>query len=455
MSNIPEDQITEWLKKLERESWQLELLVSAFTIFLLIQATVAFDDFITDIEFQYNFQSSRYSMLYLFLGLIHKSLEALVFCLVSHLMLRGFWIGTIGLRSVQSNIDFSSLNYSSFFTEKLKKKVISLDQLVIKLDEICSVIFAFAFLVISILMAFGLYLLFLGLVALVLSAIGSLSPEWMDQFLVVTFLIILLTLMFSGLIYMVDYFTLGFIKKIKWLSRVYYPFYRFYNVITLSVLSRSIYYYMISKFSKKRIRLVYAVAATLLFFSLIFRFDQHPYYPERHSAFGMTSNHYDNLRPEEDYVVRASIASDYVDKPHFKLFIRYDARDNELINSHCEGFTPMKEDGLNWRFRTEFKNNNLHIGDQKFADEDLDKILSCLCSIYQISINDSVYNDLKYRFYTHPARDQRGIITSIPTDDFLDGENVLEIKKILIDSAGVKTPDDYTIIPFWYQAPAN
>lgn len=452
MSNIPEDQITEWLKKLERESWQLELLVSAFTIFLLIQATASFDEFITDIEFQYNLQSSRYSMLYLFLGLIHKSLEALVFCLVSHLMLRGFWIGTIGLRSVQSNIDFASLNYSSFFTERLKKKVISLDQLVIKLDEICSVIFAFAFLVISILMAFGLYLLFLGLVAVMLSAIGTFIPDWMDPFMVVFVLVIMLTLMFTGLIYMIDYFTLGFFKKLGWFSKIYYPFYRLYNVITISVLSRSIYYYMISKFSKKKIRLVYALAGFLLFFSLIFRFDQHPFYPERNNAYGMTANHYDNLRPEKDYISKASIASDYVDEPHFKLFIRYDARDNELINAHCEDFTPMKEDGLNWRFKTEFKNNNLHIGNQSFADEDFEQLLTCLTSVYQIFVNDSLYTDLKFRFYTHPSKSQRGIITAIPTDGFFKGENVLQLKKVTIDSAGVRTPEDFTTIPFWYQA---
>lgn len=451
MSNIPEDQITEWLKKLERESWQLELLVSAFTIFLLIQATISFDSFITEIEYQYNFQSSRYSMLYLFLGLVHKSLEALVICLISHLMLRGFWIGTIGLRSVQSNIDFSSLNYSTFFTEKLKKKVISLDQLVIKLDEICSVIFAFAFLVISILMAFGLYLIFLGIIAIIVNAVGDLTPEWFDPVLGTTAFILFFTLLITGLLYMVDYFTLGFFKKIKWFSKIYYPFYRLYNFITLSALSRSIYYYMISKFSKRKIRLIYAIAGFLLFFSLIFKFDQHQYFPEKSDTLYMSANYYDNLRPEDDFISRASIASDYIEKPHFKLFLRYDARDNELIQKHCEDFTPLKEDGLNWRFKSRLDGGNLHIGGQNFEDEDLDKVLSCLSSIYQISVNDSIYDNLKFRFYTHPSQDQKGILSVIPTGRFMNGENVLDIKKIEIDSAGSRVPDEFATIPFWYQ----
>ena len=33
-----QQQISEWLDKLQRESWNLELLISGFSIFLLIQA---------------------------------------------------------------------------------------------------------------------------------------------------------------------------------------------------------------------------------------------------------------------------------------------------------------------------------------------------------------------------------------------------------------------------------
>ena len=115
MSDIPEDQIEGWLKKLERESWQLELLVSAFTIFLLIGANSQFGEFLVDLQYQYNL-AGVISIAYIFLILIQKSIMALTICLVVHLMLRGFWIGAIGLRSVQSTIDFNKLNYNEFFT---------------------------------------------------------------------------------------------------------------------------------------------------------------------------------------------------------------------------------------------------------------------------------------------------------------------------------------------------
>ena len=51
------DQVTKWLKKLERESWQLELLVSAFTIFLLIGAGETFGNYLTELQYEYSFES--------------------------------------------------------------------------------------------------------------------------------------------------------------------------------------------------------------------------------------------------------------------------------------------------------------------------------------------------------------------------------------------------------------
>lgn len=448
MSNIPENQIGDWLKKLERESWQLELLVSAFTIFLLIIAVDAYDAFLLNFIHEYNFSSGALALVYIFLELILKSLEALTFCLVGHLMLRGFWIGTIGLRSVQSSIDFSKLNYNEFFTKKLKEKVISLDQLVIRLDEICSVIFAFAFLVISILMACGLYFLFLGAVVVFFKTLASLFPSG-NIFIMYFSAGTVLVLFLSGLIYMIDYFTLGFFKKIKWLAKIYYPFYRLYNVITLSTLSRSIYYYMISKFSKKKIRWVYLLAVLLMMFSLLLEFDQHRYFPDTTNSYFAPNNSYDDQRPAEDYVGQVSIASSYVDRPHFQVFIPYDVMDNVLIQRHCPDFVPLKDDGLNWSFSFNFDNGDLNIDMADYDDEDFEKLLACQSSIYQISVNDSVYQDLKFHFYEHPAHDQKGLLTTISTDAFVDGENLLEVKKVRSDSA--RTVREFASVPFWYK----
>lgn len=450
MSDIPEEQIEGWLKKLERESWQLELLVSAFTIFLLIGANSQFDEFLLGLRYQYNLNSGALSIVYVFLILIERSIMALTICLIVHLMLRGFWIGTIGLRSVQANIDFTALNYNDFFTEKLKKKVISLDRLVIRLDEICSVIFAFSFLVISILIAFGMYLILLGVFGIGLSYLINVLSGTLADIAAIFSLIIFLTLLLTGLMYMIDYFTLGFFKKVKWLSKIYYPFYRFYNVVTLSGLSRSIYYYLISKFSKRRIRMVYALVGGLVLSMMLVSFDQFQYFPNNENGYFVTSQSYDDMRRTEDFVEDVSISSSFIDKPHFQVFLRYNPRDNALIRSHCSDFEPAKADGLDWKLTFETQDGNLNIQQKDYSREDFKQLIDCQRAIYQLSINDSIYDTLSYHFFIHPHKEQRGLLVTIPTDDFNIGENRLEVMKLQIDSVGQVTPQPYAELPFWY-----
>ena len=451
MNDTSEDQIESWLKKLERESWQLELLVSAFTIFLLIGANSEYDAFVTDLLYQYNFNNSALSVIYIFLVLIQRSIMALTISLIVHLMLRGFWIGTIGLRSVQSSIDFNKLNYTAFFTEKLKKKVVSLDKLVIRLDEICSVIFAFSFLVISILIAFGMYLVVLTVIGVGLSSLVNSLSGVSSTIVIVISVITFFTLIITGLIYMIDYFTLGFFKKIKWFSKVYYPFYRFYNVITLSGLSRSIYYYLISKFSKKRIRIIYSVVGSFVMLTMLFSFDQYQFFPEDDdNQYFVPTNAYDDQRPEGENINAVSIPSSFIDRPHFQVFIRYNPEDNELLRNNCPDFEPIKDDGLNWKLQIESSGPNFTITGTDYSSEDFQKLLECQMSMFQISVNDSVYISPSFHFYIHPDKKQKGLLATIPTDGFVIGENRLDVKKTRIDSMGISKATPFVSIPFWY-----
>lgn len=447
MADKTDSQIADWLEKLERESWQLELLVSAFTIFLLIGATSEFDDFIIDLRYSYNFSKDGLVIGLIFLVMLEFSLRALTIFLVAHLLLRGFWIGTIGLRSVQSKVNFEELRYSDFFTEKLKKKVISLDQLVTRLDEICSVIFSFAFLVIFTLLAFGLYFGLLGVVALVFNSINDISPDAIKPVVVVITVALVLVLLLSGIIYLIDYFTLGFFKKFRWFSKIYYPFYWFYSYVTLAVLSRSIYYYMIGKFSKNRIRILFTIAILVITSFSVFKYDHSPYFPEDSNKFLLSHNVYDDKRLEDKYIQDVSIPSQIISDPFLQVFLRYDHKDNQLIRESCPDYEPEKEEGLNTRLSFESNEGNLNI-QGKGNNADLETMLACHASIYQIWVNDSIYSELKYYFYEHPSKGQQGLLTTISTHGFEKGENVLKIKK-MNRSDSLETFEDHVYIPFW------
>ena len=174
---------------------------------------------------------------------------------------------------------------------------------------------------------------------------------------------------------MIDYFSLGFFKKLKWFSKVYYPFYQFYNVITLSSLSRSIYYYLISKFSKKKIRLVYLAALTLIMTFFLLDFNQHQYYPEESNPFTISSNFYDDDRPEDEYINSVSIQSSFIDKPNFQVFLRYDASDNALIKNNCMDFQPLREEGFNWAFTLRRNGGNIQLENADYLNEDFQTCL--------------------------------------------------------------------------------
>lgn len=445
------DQIAKWLRKLERESWQLELLVSAFTIFLLIEAAGVFSDFFDSLPYKYNLNVSLLAFIYIFIGLLGLSLKALTVFLIVHLLLRGFWIGAIGLRSVQSTLDISKLNYSPFFTDKLSRRIISLDDLVIRLDEICSVIFSFSFLFISMLLAFGLYLLFFGSTALILLSIAEFTAGWLSTAFAILATSSLIAILTTGLIYLIDYFTLGFFKKFKVLGRIYYPIYRFYSIITISAISNSIYYYLISKFSKRKIRIIYLIVSIIFLFNWIINYDQFQYFTERDDHVSFSSNYYASLRPMDDYIRKVSIQSHVVDGPYLQLFLRYDPADNTKIRGNCPDYVPFKNDGINARFKFKARDGKLQISAQDFEGEDKESLLSCLSSIYEVTVNDSLCQHIQYFFYEHPAHKQPGLVTQLSTQYFKEGENMLSIKKVFTskeDSTTVR--EDYVYIPFWF-----
>ncbi len=441
-------QVEEWLRKLQRESWQLELLVSAFTIFLLIQANSAFQEFFSSLPYRYNINESILAFIYLFLGLIGLSIKALTIFLVVHLLLRGFWIGTIGLRSVQDRIDFDGLKYSPFFTDLLRKRVLTLDKLVTTLDEICSVIFSFSFLSIWMLISFGLVILFFGVIGLIVLVIGNWLDGWMATAFSIFSLILIGSFILSGLIYIVDYFSLGFFKKFQRISRLYAIIYRFFGWITLSQFSNSIYYYLISKFSKKRIRWIYLLITVILVSNVLWGFDQFIYYPSSDNSETIESNFYDDARDDGSFIEKASVPSKVISGPFIELFIRYNPEDNESIAAICPDFPPAKNEGINPNFQVNFREQGIEIVGHRYSEEKATQLLQCFSQFFVVSVNDSTLNNLEFHFYQHPQKRQKGIFTMINTDSLDKGKNTIELEKRgMKDGKPVK--ESYARIPFW------
>lgn len=440
--------VGEWLEKLQQESWNLELLVSGFSIFLLVQAYDLFIEGFRYVELNISLSGNINGMPQNFLGIGVLVTTVLIINLIVHVFIRGFWIGAVGLRSVQNNLDIDKLGYSDFFTERLKEKVPSLDNMLEKLDTLASVIFSFTFLIVFMFISLFLYLSSVSLFAYFVNLI--LDSDFKETLLVTIVeliaVVILLTYLIIGIIYAIDTLSLGFFKRYKRISKIYFPIYKLMGIVTMSGIYRSIYYTLISRFSKNKIRLALCVYMLLFFFIPFMKFDQYIFYPDNGTDFKISSNEYDDLRYKDDYIYKASIPSQIVKENFLPLFIRYRVEDNDILKEHCDIFEPKKKDGLNSGIS--INSNGIQMSSAYIDEDNPEDALECLSTFYTVTI-DSVAIQSEFYFYIHPNQDERGVFTMLEIDSLSKGNHDLIIKNKILNRENELIENDFAKIVFW------
>ena len=426
-----------WLEILQQESWQLELLISGFAIFLLASVY----DEIGSFEYQIHLLttgSNYFSTLILPFQILLGAWYVLIINLILHVLLRGLWISTIGIRYVSGEIEFDILNFSPKFDRFLKKRIVSFDAYIEKLEQLCSIVFGFTFLIIFILISMGLFVVGIVLLALTIDAIDdNFHKGWLA--VVIPFLLLYL---FGGLIYFIDFITLGWIKKRKSISSLYYPIYRFFSVVTLSFVYRPLYYNLIdNRYGRK-------VVLFLIPYSLVFilitsmRFETQAYLPDRRKEQTLGNDYYDDTWNGVKLLGSASISSKFIKNGYLQLYLPYNGRtDDKVIQKLCPDIVPAKK-GV-FFFATEDEAR-----DTMSAVEALD----CHSQSFKIYVNDSLLPDLTYRFFDHPQRKNKGLATIFDVSFLPRGEHALKINVLFPrirkgkDTLVFRETD---IIPFW------
>lgn len=236
--------LAEWLEKLQQESWQLELLISGLALYGVYASAELVEDFNTFAELNGN--TSILATIFAFAyGLLFLGWRIFFFNLLIHVILRGLWIASIGLRYVSDAIDFDELDYASEYTSYLKEKIGTYDEFIERLEKLCSVIFAFTFLI---------FLLFLSLGIFTFVLISPLLYQVSYHGWQIIIPLIAIVYFVLGLIVAIDFITLGSIKKIRepWVVKFYSPIFKFYSYLTLSFMYRPILYnFLDQKYTKK------------------------------------------------------------------------------------------------------------------------------------------------------------------------------------------------------------
>lgn len=440
-NNQTKNKFKELLDKLQQESWQLELLISGFAIFGLIASIDPIGNKINQlvaIENPYFISPLRIAILCCYV---------LIMNLVLHVVLRGLWIGAIGLRYVSNEIDYDDLNYGKRFTKYLQKKVGSFDDYIAKLENYCSVLFAVAFLSLFYIIALFTVFLIIFLIGYFFIKSGVFS-EIIGTSLLGIFGIIYLLL---ALIVFIDFITLGLLKKKEWTSFLYMPIYKLFSFITLSFLYRPLVYnFLDNKFGRRILALLTPFYILLFYISTSDNIRSNFLQPQTYSNnYYIYNKNYLNSLEKNQYVRTAAIDAKVISKPYLKVFIPLKEKLEDQLILLDSTLKPKKD-------KRGFKNSAVRIKFKPINRKKLIKEKDSISSLFFKAINKKYVikiDSLPYTtdFIGTEINKQLGFETILPIKKITEGKHKLSISNYIVNKKTKETSLEKVIdIPFWY-----
>jgi len=426
------------LNRLQEDSWQLELLVSGFTIFGLFYAFDPVQDAFNKALHEGDMLKDVYQTALL-------AIMILIFNLILHVILRSIWIGALGLRYVSGEVEIDKLNYSERFTNYLNKKVGSFDHYIEKLEKLCSIIFAISFLLIF-------YVAASFIVIHLISFIGSLD---LDNTSILLWVLVngIKTLLYVGAVLtFFDYLTQGLLKKNKWIAALYFPFYWVFSYLTLSFLYRPLYYNLIdNKFGRRISVLLLPLYILLVFLGNTYK--EHSNFIFLHktnsvNTFASNSRNYEDIVEKNDlFISTLSIQSKVITDPYIKVKIPLSDAIEDHIVEFNKGLKPEKDkSGYKSKIIEEIKNTSSL---KRNTDSLRLEYLKTFQYIYTIKI-DSIPCKSDFIIVKEiGGRNRRfSFETYIGTNNLAEGKHILEYSRY-------KHPNTDSVItikeiPFWY-----
>src|SRR6478736_5336946 len=135
------DKVPKWLKRLQENSWEAELLISGGAIFALLSFSENLIDFVQHLKFSSSFIGMDITTL-LFMGAV----KGITIGFILHIVLRGLWISLVCLNySFPQGINFTRLKISGWYESKARQY--KLVEQILSLDHLSGLVFfaSFAF----------------------------------------------------------------------------------------------------------------------------------------------------------------------------------------------------------------------------------------------------------------------------------------------------------------------
>ncbi len=408
------------LDSLQQQSWELELIISGFAIFGLFTAYSPIKIAVIQAE---NDEQIYAFVIYIIL-LIASSI--LLFNLLLHVVLRGLWIGALGLRYVSGDIEFDKLRYSDRFKNYLSKKIVSFDRYIARLENYCSVLFAISFLLIFYVIGFTLVIVCIALIANYILESETL-PNWVSRGVGIPLII------FIGigmLLTFINFLFQGILKKNRIISKIYFPIYWVFSFITLSFLYRPLLYNFLDNKFGKRLLLVLTPAYAVILFLTSFNHQKSNYLdPEQNasSIFADHRNYLDELIEEGDYINNAAISSKVINSSYLRILMPFDDNIEEQLFAYNQGLKPDKDRrGLHSDITISGSWEENLINGQK--RDSLRKVYMDVFNETHFFVIDTVQLDADF-IISNGKNDQINFETYLGLGDLKEGKHLLRIKR--------------------------
>ncbi|PIB27022.1 hypothetical protein BFP77_13360 [Maribacter sp. 4U21] len=425
----------EILDELQVQSWQLELVISGFAIFGLFSSLEPLFEFAIDKKLEGS------KLQFIFLYTIYISCLLAIVNLIIHVLLRGLWIGAVGIRSVSGDIDFEALNISKVFKAHLQKKIGTFDRYIISLENYSSILFGVTFLIAFITIALALnFIIF----------IFCFMFFWESDFFpfelkaILGFLLIPAFIL-GHLITLIDFILPGIVKRSQDVAKAYLPIYKIFSVLTLSFIYRPILYNLLdNKFGKKIIYSLIPLYGILLFFYSLKLNESNFFDPYEQSSnqVAFRRNYKDMISRNGDYIGYAAISSKIITQPFPEITIPYSKYLEDDIIEYDTLLRPQSDArGYESSIINFFKRkkDTLGIGSNEY--------LQTINEMFHFQIDGT---DLVSELVVVSNKNEK-----LDLEMFVDllgysrGKHLLTIKHKELKGDSIPTID-YETIPFWY-----
>lgn len=381
-----------WLERIQRNSWEPEILISGLTITFIFLINDSIYNFFGSITQNLGVASIALAAHAIFIIAINIIKVTLIF----HLLLRGLWVSLVGISYVYPN---------GVINKNLSKNVRHIEfekpiNLVLRIEKICSQVFSYIFIFIFLLLQ--TVILYTPIVI-----VESLLLDNSD-----TYLYGYIALLFATSIY------IAISKKSRlkiWLSRNI-------NNTVLNIIS-----------SNTRKKNIIIILLFLIIISVPLSFAQIKDFNFRNSSTNiqkdttsiyLSEEHYFSKRNNERRVQKACIDEFKITDKKLDLFISKYKDDNRTIRK-------IKEDST--------------FSDSIFPLKSLETLL---VDLIQISIDDVSMDSLIWYHTELNHLNQKGYQYSIPINHLSNGLHKIQINKIVWNEKNIKNVKGWDIIYF-------